>query len=267
MNLFFQKLGQGQPIIILHGLYGSSDNWITIARKLTDAYTVYLVDLRNHGKSPHDPVHTYASMVDDLYDLIITEAIEKPIIIGHSMGGKVAMLFAVYYSERVGGLIIVDIGPGGYANVDKPSPMVLSHLNIMSSMMSIDLKQYASRGEIEQELAKTIQNASVRQFIMKNVLRNPDNSFSWKLNLEAIFKALPEIMGPIALRITDNIPVYFIKGEHSNYISEEQQSLIAGHFPQAKIETVSNAGHWVHADMPDQFFSKLQEALNAIRFQ
>lgn len=265
MKLFFQKLGQGHPIIILHGLYGSSDNWITIARRLADSYTIYLIDQRNHGRSPHDVVHSYLAMVKDLDEFISVEQIESPIIIGHSMGGKVAMLFASTYPERVGGLVVVDVGPGGYAKIDKPSSMILSHLNIISAMLSVDLKQYSSRTEIEQVLAKTLHDRGVLQFIMKNVQRNPDNTFSWKLNIDTLSKALPEVMGPVILNVVDKVPVYFIKGEHSGYISEDQQVLIARYFPNAKIEVISKSGHWVHADQPEQFFTKLQEILSAIQ--
>ena len=273
MRLFFQKLGQGKPIIILHGLYGCSDNWITIARKLADRHTIYLVDLRNHGRSPHHPVHSYASMVDDLDELIVSEQIEKPLLVGHSMGGKTAMLYAINNPEKLKGLIVVDIGPAGYASIDNPSPMVISHLNIINAMFSIDFKHYTNRTDIEIELAKTIKDIETRQFIMKNIQRNSDHTFSWKLNLEAISKALPEIMGPVkiekALKNSQlkEFPVVFIKGERSEYISTEQQTQIYNYFPNATIETIANAGHWVHADQPELFLQKLNEILATTQFQ
>lgn len=272
MNLFCQKFGQGPAVVILHGLYGSSDNWVSIARKMADRHTVSLPDQRNHGKSPHHPIHTYASMVDDLEELIQVENIEKPVIIGHSMGGKTAMLYAAINPEKLAGLVVVDIGPGGYANIDSPSPLVVSHLNIMSSMLSIDFKQYTTRGEIENELAKTISDVNVRQFIMKNVHRNTDNTFSWKLNLDALSRALPEIMGAIHLdkvldgKTLDGFPVYFIKGERSPYISADQQHLIHTYFPQAKMESIAGSGHWVHAEQPAKFLEKLEEFLRIIQY-
>ena len=273
MKLFFQKFGLGPPIIILHGLYGSSDNWVTIARNLANQFTVYLVDQRNHGKSTHHPVHSYQSMIADLDEFMVSEGIEKSILIGHSMGGKTAMLFAASHPDKVNGLIVVDIGPGGYANIDSLSPMVIAHLNIMSSMLSVDFSKYTTRSEIESKLAETILDVSVRQFIMKNVQRNADNSFSWKFNLDALSNALPEIMGPVKLEkiLDDNVnigfPVFFIKGEHSGYISNEQQTLIYKYFPSAKIEVVQKSGHWVHAEQPVEFLEKLKGILNAIQLQ
>ena len=273
MKLFFQKLGQGQPLIILHGLYGCSDNWITVARNLAGHFTVYLVDQRNHGKSPHHPVHSYQSMVDDLDELVKSEGLGKSILMGHSMGGKTAMLFAAIRPDKVSGLIIVDIGPGGYANIDRISPMVIAHLNIMSSMLSVDFSKYTTRNEIENELARTLTDVNIRQFIMKSIQRNDDNSFSWKLNLEALSKALPEIMGSIHLeKVVGDIgitgfPVFFIKGERSDYISMEQEVLIHRYFPGATVDVISNAGHWVHADQPAQFLEKMDSILKIIQSQ
>jgi esterase len=186
MKLFFQKTGEGEPLIILHGLYGFSDNWVTIGRKLSEYFSVYLVDQRNHGRSPHHPEHNYTVMADDLYELMVSEKLDRAYIVGHSMGGKTAMLFAAMHPCMVARLVVVDIGPGGYANIDTPSPLVLEHMNIMSTLLSTDLKKYSSRTEIERELATTIKAANVRQFMMKNIHRNTDNSFSWKFNIEAL---------------------------------------------------------------------------------
>ena len=272
MKLFFQKFGHGPAVVILHGLYGCSDNWVPIARAIADFYTVFLVDQRNHGKSPHHPVHTYSSMVNDLEEFFQNENITKPIIIGHSMGGKTAMLFAAIHPDKLAGLVVVDIGPGGYTNVDNYSPLVIAHLNIMSSMLSIDFEEYTTRREIEDELAKTVTDVNVRQFVMKNIQRNTDNTFSWKFNLDALSKALPEIMGAISLdkvldgRAINQMPVFFIKGERSDYISAEQKILIRKYFPQAKLEGISDAGHWVHAEQPVKFLEKLEEILETIQY-
>jgi pimeloyl-ACP methyl ester carboxylesterase len=272
MKLFFQKFGQGPSVIILHGLYGCSDNWVSVARKIADRYTVFLVDQRNHGKSPHHPLHTYPSMVSDLEEFIQSENIEKPLILGHSMGGKTAMLFAATHPDKLSGLIVVDIGPGGYANIDSYSPLAIAQLNIMSSMLSVDFEKHTTRGEIENELARTITNWNVRQFIMKNVQRNADHTFSWKLNLEALSKALPEIMGPVPPdkaqvgKAIYGFPVYFIKGERSDYISPDQEVLIRKYFPDAKLENISDAGHWVHAEQPVKFLERLEEILKTIPY-
>jgi pimeloyl-ACP methyl ester carboxylesterase len=269
MRLFFQKIGQGPVVTILHGLYGSSDNWITVARKLADNYTVYLADQRNHGRSPHHEEHSYSLMAEDVNELMLSEGVKKSIFIGHSMGGKTAMQFAALYPEKVSALIIVDIGAGGYAETDNYSPQVISHLNIMNAMLSIDFQKMTSRTEIDNALTETIADISTRQFIMKNVQRHHDNSFGWKLNIEALFRALPAIMGPVNLTRGKafNFPVLFIKGERSNYISPAQLSLIKEYFPESAVETIPGAGHWVHADRPEEFLNVLKIFLESIQPQ
>jgi esterase len=269
MQLYFQKIGEGPALLILHGLYGFSDNWISIARKFSTDFTVYLVDQRNHGRSPHLPEHSYEAMAMDLNELIISEKIERLSIIGHSMGGKTAMIYSAIFPSSINKLIIVDIGPGGYSTVDQHSPQVLAHLNIVHAMLSIDFKQFKSRVEIDKELAKSIKDDIVRQFLMKNVHRNHDNSFSWKLNIEAISKAMPAIMGPVALEKyfkepgIPNFPVLFIKGEKSDYINDVQRILIFKFFPGATIKTIQGAGHWVHAEQPESFYSLADSFLKA----
>lgn len=259
MDLFFQKSGSGGPIIILHGLYGSSDNWVTFARQLAERNTVYLVDQRNHGRSPHHPEHSYEQMSEDLLAFFTNKQLEKAVILGHSMGGKTAMLFTAKYPEKVKGLMVIDISPAGYASLNEFSLQAIVHLNIVNAMLSVDLAQYSSRTEIENELAKTITDASIRQFIMKNIHRNPDHSFNWKLNLQALSKALPEIMDSIHLeKVLDqkepiHIPTLFIRGGRSNYLLPEHYAEIKTYFPEAQIETIPNAGHWVHAEQPVLF--------------
>lgn len=270
MQLYFQKIGEGPVLIILHGLYGLSDNWISIARKLGIDHTVYIVDQRNHGRSPHHPINTYDAMAQDLNELMVSENIEKASILGHSMGGKTAMVFSALFPTKVDKLIIVDIGPGGYANVDQHSPQVLAHLNIVHSMLSIDFDAFTSRVQIDNELAKTIKDQTIRQFLMKNVHRNIDNTFCWKLNIDAISKAMPAIMGSVSLEkilngapITE-FPVLFIKGEKSDYINKEQEVLINKFFPNALIETIRDAGHWVHSEQPESFYNLVNSFLKVV---
>jgi pimeloyl-ACP methyl ester carboxylesterase len=175
------------------------------------------------------------------------------------MGGKTAMLFSALHPEMVAGLIIVDIGPGGYATLNSPSSQSLIHLNIVNTLLSVDLGNFSSRVDIERELAKSIDDAAVRQFLMKNVHREHDHTFRWKLNVDAIAKGLPGIMGSISLekvlngKIITGFPVLFIKGGRSGYINTEQEELINRFFPDAQMETVLQAGHWVHADQPEKF--------------
>ncbi len=267
MNLHYQKLGQGPVMIILHGLYGSADNWITVARKFASRFTVYLIDLRNHGRSPHSSEHSYPLMANDIDELVSNERIEKAYILGHSMGGKVAMLYSAMHPEKVSGLIIVDIGPGGYANLSEYSSQVIGHLNIVNTMLAVDLSNFTTRTEIENELAKTIKDQNTRQFIMKNIERRKDYSFTWKLNVDAISRALPAMMGPIPLdkilgdKQLAEFPVLFVKGEYSNYISPDQVALLLKYFPGAQIKIVPGANHWVHSDQPGAFMKILDDFL------
>jgi esterase len=259
MDLFFQKSGNGNPVIILHGLYGSSDNWVTFAKQIAERNTVYLIDQRNHGRSPHHPEHSYKLMCDDLSEFFRKQGIDKAIILGHSMGGKTAMLFAAMHPEKVKGLIVVDIAPAGYASVNEFSSQIIEHLNIINAMLSIDLAQYTTRSEIDAELAKTIPNTDIRQFITKNIHRKSDHSFNWKLNIQALSKAMPEIMGSIHLeKVLDqkppiHLPTLFIRGGRSNYLLPEHYAEIKTYFPEVVIETIPNAGHWVHAEQPVLF--------------
>lgn len=270
MDLFFQKSGTGDPIIILHGLYGSSDNWVTFARQLAERNTVYLIDQRNHGRSPHHPEHSYERMSEDLLEFFTNQHLEKAIILGHSMGGKTAMLFTAKNPEKVKGLIVVDIAPAGYASLSEFSPQAIVHLNIVNAMLSVDLAQHKTRTDIENELAKTIADAAIRQFIMKNIHRNPDHSFNWKLNLNALSKALPEIMGSIHLekvlaqKPPIHIPTLFIRGGRSNYLLPEHYAEIKTYFPEAEIETIPNAGHWLHAEQPVLFEQTVTHFLDNI---
>lgn len=267
MKLFFQKIGEGKPLIILHGLYGFSDNWVTVGRKLSEYFSVYLVDQRNHGRSPHHTEHNYTVMADDLYELVVTEKLDHVYLLGHSMGGKTAMLFAAMHPCMVAGLIVVDIGPGGYASIDTPSSLVLAQMNIMSALRAVDMKNCSTREEIDRELSVFIKDMDIRQFMMKNVHRNADNSFSWKFNLEVLSQGLPSVMGPVSLDkilaggVLDSFPVLFIKGEHSDYITAGQEELIRQYFPGAQLKIIAGARHWVHAEQPGQFMKVVGEFL------
>ena len=268
MKLFFQKMGEGPVLIILHGLYGLSDNWLSFARKFSENFTVYLVDQRNHGRSPHSPDHSYALMSADLVELMNSEHIEKAYLMGHSMGGKTAMHFAAMWPDKLLGLIVVDIAPAGYATTTEYSPQAITHLNIVNTLQSIDLKQFTSRTEISDELAKTIPNTAIRQFLMKNIHREHDGSFRWKLNVDAISKSLPAMMGPVGLdkilpdRSIREFPILFIRGGRSNYLLPEHYPEIKKYFPGAEIETIPGAGHWVHADQPEKFLTIVLQFLN-----
>ncbi len=263
MRLYFQKIGSGAPILILHGLLGSGDNWISVARILSENYTVYLIDLRNHGHSPHSEIHTYKSMVEDLDELIQYENLKKIHLLGHSMGGKAAMLFGAIYPEKVYTLTLVDIAPDGYG-IMAHNTQVQSHLNILIAMQNADLSKVNNRTEADKLLAGFIPDLAIRQFIMKNLHRNPNNSFIWKINIPVLINFLPEIMGPLPVKSIQAFPVLFLKGEYSDYLSDKHLSSVADYFPHAIIITIPGAGHWIQADKPDLLIDALLLNINNI---
>lgn len=259
MELFFRKYGQGPPLIIIHGLYGSSDNWVSIGRQLAENFEVYLIDQRNHGRSPHSADHNYQLLKQDLLEFMDSRSIEKAIIIGHSMGGKTAMFFAADYPGRVSHLVVADISPRSYK--DTSSEQLLSHSTIISAMYNIDFYGIQNRDEIDDILAKNILDSRIRQFLLKNVKRSKDNDYSWLLNIKTIRNELINILEGLDenQREITGFPVLFLKGEKSDYISEIDEKFIFKIFPYADIETIPNAGHWLHAEQPELFLKKIEE--------
>ena len=243
MKLHFKKFGSGPPLIILHGVFGSSDNWKTLANHLMSTFEVYLVDQRNHGLSPHSDDFNYQVMTDDLKELLHDEKIEKCILLGHSMGGKTAMNFAVQYPEKIIKLIIVDIAPKGYPP---------HHENILKGVHSLTLHEINTRKEADDLLSVTINNAGIRQFILKNLSRNPEGLFYWKINWKAIEDNMEAIGAPLSSYAVFPGEVLFIRGAQSDYILNEDEPLLKKHFPDADLMTIQKAGHWVHAEQPAQ---------------
>ncbi len=261
MKLHYRKLGEGEPLIILHGLYGSSDNWLNIGQVLSENFAVYILDQRNHGKSPNSDIHTYPSMRDDLLKFMNENNIQKANILGHSMGGKSAVYFATKYPERVKRLIVVDILPTPYALSDSDSPQILSHKNILQTLQGIDLKKIKTLKEAEDIMAKDIPYQRVRQFLLKNLKRDENKNFYWLINIKALIDHLPNIMDGID---TDNLsesekiesfPVLFIKGEKSEHIGDNDKEKIQNLFPKAILTTIKGAGHWVHAEKRKEFIA------------
>jgi pimeloyl-ACP methyl ester carboxylesterase len=261
-------MGEGSPLIILHGLYGSSDNWLNIAKKLADRHTVYLLDQRNHGRSPHSDTHTYPAMRDDLLEFMNQKGIDKATLLGHSMGGKTALYFSLAYPERVNRLIVVDIAPTGYPQLTDANPQALTHLNITNALYNLDTAKIQTLKEADQRLAESIPYMQVRQFLLKNLKRDKESgAFRWMLNVKAIRDQLPAIMdgmNPDEFDDADRIvsmPVMFIKGEKSPYIREEHFDAIRKIFPRAHIQTIEGAGHWVHAEKREEFLRVVGEFL------
>jgi pimeloyl-ACP methyl ester carboxylesterase len=259
MNLFYRIEGKGTPVIILHGLYGSSDNWASIARKLAEKYKIISVDHRNHGASPHSNEHTYEAMVIDLAWLMAELEIEKAHFLGHSMGGKVAIAFAADYPEKVISLAVADIVPVNYLETPASAIQYDFHKRVLNTLFELDLKDFTERKEVEKAIEQTIPELLVRKFIMKNLHRRKDGGFEWKINVPVLRQQLDHIISGVDYRdFQDRIPitsypVLFIRGGLSGYIPEEKKVIIKLMYPEAKIVTIENASHFLHAEMPDEF--------------
>jgi esterase len=251
MKLFFRVYGEGQPLIILHGLLGSSDNWLTQAKFLSASYKVYTVDLRNHGQSPHDPAFDYEVMVRDLDEFLVEHQISNPVIIGHSMGGKTAMNFALIHPDKIQRLIVVDIAPRAYN---------LEHYALVEALSALPLDTITSRNEADTLLAQQIPDASVRQFLLKNLQRNQQGGFTWKINLPVIRNKLSNVGADLLQSTAFNKPTLFIRGAKSNYVKDSDRETILKIFPKAEIKTL-DTGHWVQAEAPQQFVDTVMDWL------
>lgn len=243
MKLFFRKSGHGKPLIILHGLFGSSDNWYTLAKTFAQRYTVYVVDQRNHGQSPHRGEMNYGVLAEDLHDFVIQEKLEKPDIIGHSMGGKAAMNYVVKYPRGVNKLIVVDIVPKQYP---------VHHDAILDGLHDIPLQTIASRGEADKRLAAFVPELEVRQFLLKNLARSTEGRFEWKINLPAIDQNIEALGQGMIYSGKHDGPCLFIRGKKSNYYAAGDEAIIKNIFPNAEFLTM-DTGHWVQAEKPDEF--------------
>lgn len=253
MKLNFRKVGEGSPVIVLHGLFGSSDNWLSIARKFSETHSFWLLDLRNHGQSPHSETHDYDSMVSDLNEFIEYHNLQTPIILGHSMGGKVAMKFAIDYPQKTKKLIVIDIAPKIY----KPKSKY-----IVEALMDLDISQIKSRDEADSLLEKKIKHKHIRKFTLKNLYRKEDLSFGWRLNLASLNNNLETIGGAFDESKPFNKDTLFIKGELSNYILQEDFDLITKIFTNSTIKTIQGAGHWVHTDKPDIVYEIIKDFIS-----
>jgi len=259
INLSFRKTGHGPVLVILHGLYGSSDNWISIAKKLEERFTVFIPDLRNHGQSPHTSTHTYQDMVDDLSLFFKNHHINKATLLGHSMGGKLAMMFAAEYPELITGLIVADIAPKNYNSENKPFKTVLQHEMILGLMEELNLVTVTSRKEIDYFLSEKLKNSTLRQFLIKNIHRDKEGYFEWKINVPVLKHALDSITSDVNSDwFADrqpilNYPVTFIRGLNSDYISDQDFIAIKEIYPEARLIDIPDAGHWLHAEQPEKF--------------
>jgi len=244
MQLNFKESGQGKPVILLHGLFGSSDNWYPIAKRLESGFKVFALDHRNHGQSPHSAEMDYPIMAADVERFIAAHGLESAFVIGHSMGGKTAMQLALHFPQRVEKLIVADMAPRAYAS---------AHDKIFAALMALDLAKCPDRTQIENALAADIPNQVLRRFLLKNLGRNPEGGFYWKINLQDIAHNYWRLREPVAGDAPFTKPTLFIRGGRSKYIQPEDEPLIREWFPAAQIQTIPEASHWIHADAPEEF--------------
>lgn len=253
MELNFKTYGQGPPLVILHGLFGTLDNWQTLAKRWADDYTVYLVDQRNHGRSPHLDGMSYSLLAEDLSKFLDKEWIHKCHLLGHSMGGKTAMQFALDYPDQLDKLIVVDIAPKVYP---------AGHDEIFAALRSLDLDKLEKRSDAAAHLATRIPEPAVVQFLLKNLSRVPGAGFAWKMNLEVLYQHYDNILANVEGDIFDG-PTLFVRGGKSHYVADEDLKMIQKMFPIADLATINEAGHWVHAQSPDALYQLVFDFLEA----
>lgn len=252
MQLHFKESGQGRAVILLHGLFGSGENWHPIALRLAEKFHIFALDHRNHGQSPHSAEMDYLLMAGDVNRFMAVRGLETAAVVGHSMGGKTAMQFALQFPQRVEKLVVADMAPRAYVPV---------HDKIFAALLALDLPSFQTRPQIEETLAPKIPNLVLRQFLLKNLGRDATGKLFWKINLRGLAENYLKLGEPISALATFVKPTLFIRGGKSKYIRAEDEPHIRELFPQAQIQTISSAGHWVHADAPTEFLRRLLEFL------
>jgi len=248
VKLVSRAYGEGPPLVVLHGLFGSGRNWHTIAGGLAKTHRVYAVDLRNHGRSPWAEPMTYSEMIDDLRLFLDEHDLERASILGHSLGGKVAMLFALLYGQMVEALVVVDIAPVRYDH---------TYLAHVEAMRNIRLEDCANRRQVDRQLARGVEDATLRTFLMQNLVSRK-GAYAWRVNLEAIGASLEDLSGfPDVQGLDYGGRTLFVSGDRSDYVKPDQEQLIRELFPWAELEVIADAGHRVHADQPDLFLERV----------
>jgi esterase len=255
MELFYRTYGEGKPVVILHGLLGISDNWVAFSRRLADeGFRIFIPDQRNHGQSPHHPVFNYYALTDDLVEFFETHHLKKPVILGHSMGGKVAMRYALEHPDMVDRLIVVDTSMRSYYRFNY-------HLKLIDAMLAVDFSLAKTRPEVEQALREKISDERLVQFLMKNLYWKEKNKLGWRPNLQAISNQVDSMYDGVFYSVKFERPALFIRGGQSDYVLEEDIPVILQNFPNAIVKTIETGTHWVHADEPEEFYRLVSEFL------
>lgn len=254
VELFFRELGKGQPVVILHGLFGISDNWITLGRRLSETHKVFLVDMRNHGQSPHSDQFDYRSLIEDVQEFLVNHQLRDVVLMGHSLGGKTAMGVALLYPQSLEKLVVVDISMRKYAG-DR------DHQQLIDAMMKVDFSRCKSRSDVEKQLLEEVPSVKLRQFLMKNVYWKDKERMDWRLNLRAINAQLPNVFEGVEPSGRYLGPTLFVRGEKSDYLLDQDVPELSVHFPNGELVTIPDASHWVHADQPEMFYSVVSHFL------
>ena len=255
--LHYRRLGPvgATPVVILHGLFGASDNWGSVGKELAEptdtsgpALDVVLVDLRDHGRSPHTTATSYPLMAADVHALVVGLGLKEIILAGHSMGGKAAMVFAQQWPQLLKQLVVVDISPKEHAN---------NHAHIIAAMRTVDLSPGRTRKEVEAHVASMVKEPGVVQFLLKNLYWKTEDQMAWRVNVPLLESELPHILASIG-SATVRVPALFIRGGQSDYILREDLPAIKEQFPNSRVETVAYAGHWVHAQAPEEVVAMIR---------
>jgi len=240
---------KGQDLIVIHGLFGMSDNWNSLGKQFSKYCKVHLIDLRNHGRSPHSTDFDYDVMCDDVLEYMKANSIVSSIILGHSLGGKVAMKFAFTYPDKIEKLIVADIAPREY-NTD-------FHKKLLANLYKLPLEDFDKREEIDSALSFTYKDKGMRLFLLKNLYRNDKKEFAWRFNIDVLLEKIYNIQEASFVSGKLNVPTHFIRGGNSDYIVSADELLIKKHFADFSICTIDGAGHWLHAENPERFYNEV----------
>ncbi|MBU3680366.1 MAG: alpha/beta fold hydrolase [Flavobacterium sp.] len=254
--MLYSKIeGQGKPLLILHGFLGMSDNWKTLGTQYAAlGFEVHLIDLRNHGRSFHDAAFSYAVMVQDVLKYCTHYGLQTISVMGHSMGGKLAMLLATQYPNLVAQLVVADIGPKYYPQ---------HHHEILTGLNAIDFSTQPQRNEVDTQLQEYIPDFGTRQFLLKNLYWQTPGQLAFRFNLPVLTQEIEQVGTALPESAHYDLPTLFVRGGNSKYILDTDWELILTHFPLAKVETIPNVGHWLHAENPTLFFSITSQFLNS----
>ena len=260
MELYYRKIGKGTPLIICHGLYGMSENWLPIAKALSNSFEIYLPDMRNHGLSPHSQNHSYKDLSKDIYELIIKNNLKDVTLIGHSMGGKACMQLAVNHPKTVKRLVVIDISPKEYKSKNTGG---INHNKVLNFMINTNFSEIKLRTDITNLISNNFSDNFTRQFLLKNIKRGKSSKYEWKLNAKTLLEKHYEILRGVNF---DNkkilCPTLFLKGANSNYISKEDEKFIHQNFGNAIIDKISSSGHFIHVENPLELINMLNVFLS-----